>query len=227
MIAVCMVAHNQLFYTKQAFASIGRNSYPHSLGFFMLDNGSSDGTWEWMNSSLHGNPQMLYRNEGNDSLSAAWNKVLRAGLDCGADVLVLMNNDLIVGPGWLDAVVQEYAKGEKTYWLPNGALSPDSYDDRVRAQAKQGRTVPGRAGWCLFFPAQAVREFLPIPQELRLWYGDDYIHWKLKRAGYSCRVILDSYVYHYGSKTFETRQDRQPIIDADKETYFRVTGERL
>lgn len=222
-----MVVHNQLFYTKQAFASIGRNSYPHPLGFFVLDNGSSDGTWEWMNRELHGNPQMFYRNEGNESLSSAWNKVLRGGLDLGADLLVLMNNDVIVGPGWLDAVVKEYVKGEKTYWLANGSLSPDNYDAQVRAQPKEGKTIPGRAGWCLFFSAQAVREFLPIPGALRLWYGDDYIHWKLAKAGYSCCVAMDSYVYHYGSKTMQTRKDLQPIIDADRETYFRITGERL
>lgn len=227
MIAIAMVVHNQLFYTKQVFQSIARNSYPYNLGFFVLDNGSSDGSWEWMNAQLHGRPQMLYRNEGNDSLSGAWNKVLRAGLDCGADLLVLMNNDVIVGPGWLDQVVREYAKGEKTYWLANGGLSPENYDERVRAQPKEGRLIPGRAGWCLFFPAAAVREFYPIPTELKLWYGDDWIHWKLAKAGYSCRVAMDSYVYHYGSKTMQTRKDLQPIIDADRETYFRLTGERL
>lgn len=222
-----MVVHNQLFYTKQCFTSIAKNSYPYNLGFFVLDNGSSDGTWEWMNSELHGNPQRLYRNEGNESLSSAWNKVLRGGLDCGADLLVLMNNDVIVGPSWLDQVVAEYAKGDLAYWLPNGGLSPEGYDDQVRAQPKEGRTIPGRAGWCLFFPAQAVRIFYPIPPELKLWYGDDWIHWKLQRLGYSCRVCMDSYVYHYGSKTLETRKNIQPIIDADRETYFRLTGERL
>ncbi len=199
MIAICMAVHNQLHYTEQCFRSIGRNSYPYPLGFFVVDNGSSDGTWEWMNAELHGNPQMLYRNPGNDSLSASWNKALRAGLDHGADLLVLTNNDVIVGPGWLDAVVREYLKGEKTYWLPNGGLSPDNY----------------------------VQEFYPIPEQLRLWYGDDWIHWKLAKAGYTCRVAMDSYVYHFGSKTVQTRKDLQAIIDADKETYFRITGERL
>ncbi len=227
MIAICMAVHNQLHYTEQCFRSIGRNSYPYPLGFFVVDNGSSDGTWEWMNAELHGNPQMLYRNPGNDSLSASWNKALRAGLDHGADLLVLTNNDVIVGPGWLDAVVREYLKGEKTYWLPNGGLSPDNYDAQVRAQPKEGRTIPGRAGWCLFFTREAVQEFYPIPEQLRLWYGDDWIHWKLAKAGYTCRVAMDSYVYHFGSKTVQTRKDLQAIIDADKETYFRITGERL
>ncbi len=227
MIAICMVVHNQLFYTKQAFASIGRNSYPHPLGFFVVDNGSSDGTWEWLNSEVHGQPQMFYRNPGNDSLSGAWNMTLKVGLDLGADLLCLINNDVIVGPGWLDQIVQEYRKGEKTYWLANGALSPDNYDAQVRAQLKEGKTIPGRAGWCLFFSAAAVREFYPIPTELKLWYGDDWIHWKLAKAGYSCRVAMDSYVYHYGSKTMQIRKDLQPIIDADRETYFRLTGERL
>lgn len=227
MIAICVVLHNQLWYTQQFFKSIARNSYPHQLGFFVLDNGSSDGTWEWMNSALHGSPQALLRNAGNDSLSKAWNQVLTAGLAHGADLLCLMNNDVIVGPGWLTPVIHEYQKSDKAYWLANGAVGPENFDAVVSARPRTGLTYPGRAGWCMFFRAETVREFMPISEELRLWYGDDFIHWKLEKAGYRRLVVDDCCVYHYGSKTVQSIGPIQHIIDRDKETYFRLTGERL
>jgi GT2 family glycosyltransferase len=226
VIAICFVVHNQLWYTQRLVESIARNSYPYSLGFFVLDNGSSDGSWEWLN-GMKVTPRVLIRNEGNESLSKCWNRVLQAGLDHGADLLCLANNDIIVGPGWLDAIVKEEKKGDKAYWLPNGSLDGNHLDQQARDRVKTGKTYPGRAGWCMFFRKETVQEFLPIPEELRLWYGDDFIHWKLKQAGYSMLVVDDCCCYHYGSKTVQTIGAIQHIIDADKATYNRITGEKL
>jgi GT2 family glycosyltransferase len=228
MIAICFVVHNQLQYTKWFIESIARNSYPYHLGFFALDNGSSDGSYEWLN-AMNVSPKVVIRNEGNESLSKGWNRVLQAGLDHGADLLCLTNNDIIVGPGWLDAIVKEYAKvnGDKAYWLPNGTIDPQNFEQQVRDRAKTGRTYPGRAGWCMFFKNSTVREFLPISEELRLWYGDDFIHWKLKQAGYQMLIVDDCCCYHYGSKTVQTVGVIQHIIDADRATYNRITGDHL
>lgn len=229
MIAICFVVHNNLRYTQGFLESVARNSYPHSLGFFALDNGSSDGSLEYLN-EMQVSPKVVLRNEGNESLSKGWSRVLQAALDAGAELLCLLNNDILVGPGWLDAILCEKAKPTKAYWLANGALKADNLDANVRSQPKTGRTYPGRAGWCLFFTPEAAREFLPIPEELRLWCGDDYIHWKLKNAGYAGLAVQDCYVHHFISKTVQIIQAKgsiQHIIDADKEAYFKITGERL
>jgi len=226
LIAICFVVHNQLQYTRWFIESIARNSYPHALGFFALDNGSSDGSLEWLK-SLQLDPYVIMRNEGNESLSKCWNQVLEEALKHDPELVCLTNNDILVGPGWLDGIVAQEKKGDKAYWLPNGALPFPRFEDHVRSRVKTGRTYKGRAGWCLFFRPEAVKEFLPIPEELRLWYGDDFIHWKLKQAGYECLTVDDCCAYHFGSKTVETVGKIQHIIDADKVVYNRITGESL
>lgn len=226
MIAICFVVHNQLRYTKWFIESIAKNSYPHSLGFFAIDNGSSDGSFGYLQ-SMQVNPKVVMRNDNNDSLSRCWNRVLREALNAGADVICLANNDIIVGPGWLDAIVAEEKKAEKTYWLPNGAIPFHDFDEGVRSRAKTGRSYHGRGGWCLFFRREAVEEFLPIPEELRLWYGDDYIHWKLGKAGYRGLTVDDCCAHHFGSKTVEIVGGIQSIIDADRLAYNRITGDNL
>lgn len=226
MIAICFVVHNNLKYTKWFVESVARNSYPHPLGFFALDNGSSDGSLEWLQ-GMKVSPKVVIRNEGNESLSKGWNRVLQAGLDHGADLLCLTNNDILVGPGWLDAILKEYVKDTKAYWLPNGNFDGNTLDQQARNRTKTGRTYPGRAGWCMFFRRPTVLEFMPISEELRLWYGDDFIHWKLKKAGYEMLVVDDCCAHHFGSKTVQSVGVIQPIIDADRLTYNRLTGENL
>lgn len=226
MIAICFVVHNQLFYTKRFIESIARNSYPYPLGFFALDNGSSDGSLDYLN-GMKVSPKVVMRHEGNESLSKSWNRVLQAGLDYGAELLCLMNNDILLGPGWVDALVKEHQKGERAYWLANGNFSEQNLEAVARGRTKTGRTYPGRSGWCLFFRRETVKEFLPIPETLKLWYGDDYIHWKLKLNGYRGMVIDDCCAFHYGSMTVGIVGNVNPIIAEDKETYFKITGEKL
>ncbi len=226
MIAICFVVHNQITYTRWFIESIARNSYPHSLGFFMLDNGSSDGSVDYLN-GMQVSPKWVARNTGNESLSKCWNRIVQAALDAGAEIICLTNNDIVVGPGWLDQIMAEAKKDSKSYWLPNGALPYQNFEDRVRSRQKTGRTYHGRGGWCLFFTREAAMTFLPIPEELRLWYGDDYIHWKLAKAGYKGLTADDCCAYHFGSKTVETVGRIQHIIDADRAAYIRITGDKL
>ena len=242
MIAICVATHNRLDYTKKFFESIGRNSYPYPLGFFVIDNDSKDGTKKWLENDLKGNPKVVIHSP-NDSLSRSWNLVMSTALRYGADLICLMNNDIIVGPGWLEPVLTRLirylnltpeevkalkeGKIKKEYWLPNGNFNAGNIETQARDRQKTGAIYPGRAGWCMMFRSETVREFLPIPPELKLWYGDDYIHWKLAKLGYAPTVVDDCCMHHFGSKTLELRTDVDARVAEDRETYFRITGERL
>ena len=238
MIGICVATHNRLEYTKKFFESIAKNSYPYELGFFVVDNDSKDGTKKWLENELKGNPKVI-QHSTNDSLSKSWNLAMSTALRYGADLVCLMNNDILVGPGWLDGVVNQVIKfynpadpnepeeKRRAYWLPNGNFSELTLDEQARNRQKTGKLYDGRCGWCMMFRAQTVREFLPIPLELKLWYGDDFIHWRLRKLGYKCLVVDDCCMVHFGSKTLELRSDIAETVAADKETYFNITGERL
>ena len=242
MIAICVATHNRLEYTQKFFASIAKHSYPYPLGFFVVDNDSKDGTKKWLENELKGDPKVIMHSP-NDSLSRSWNLAMSTALRYGADLICLMNNDLMVGPGWLDPVVNrivryynptpedvkalEEGKAKKEYWLPNGNFLEDDLETRVRNRQKTGMVYPGRCGWCMMFRSDTVRELLPIPNELKLWYGDDYIHWILAKKGYAPQVVDDCCMVHFGSKTLELRTDVDARVAEDRETYFRITGERL
>lgn len=225
MIAICMIAWNQIESTRRLLDSVARNSHRHRLEFFLLDNGSDDGrTFDYLKSV---NPSFLGRNPENRSIYEGWNRVLRAALEKNPELLCLISNDVEVGPRWLDAVVREASMPGKRYFLPNACLKPDRWPveaERTIAELS-GRCVPGRAGWCLFLGPDTVREFLPIPEDLRLWYGDDWIHHRLAKAGYECAIILDCLAWHHTSTTFYATPGYVEIVARDREIWDRLMAD--
>jgi GT2 family glycosyltransferase len=215
--------------------SVIRNSQGEDLRFFFLDNGSTGReVHDYFLSVKAGNP-IVFRNDVNRWVYAGWNTVLSEALRHGPEIVCLISSDVMLGKGWAEAVTREIRTGGKRYFLPNGRFTDyATFDQAVEAALPALRTAPektepGRAGWCLFFTPSAVREFLPIPETLKLWYGDDYIHWKLRNAGYSCQAIIDCCAIHFGSKSLAllNGEERNRMIALDKIEYERITGERM
>lgn len=229
MIALCGMAWNQAECTENWLASVSRSSSGHDVRLFLLDNGSADGA-KMMRIFNRYAPVWTHRNNTNGSIYKAWNQLLVAALAHKPEYICLSNNDVIVSRGWLNPIIREFEKDPKRYFLPNGNLTDRTTfeADAARVSTEQtGITKPGRGGWCLFFTPDQVREFLPVPEELILWYGDDFVHRKLAAAGYRCETVMDCCVLHLGSVSFFRRSDYVKIVAKDRETYYRLTGERL
>ena len=221
-IAICALGWNHRDVTHRWLDSVRRNSDGHRVGLYLLDNGSSDDTKAVMDAF---DPRYCARNNDNESIYKGWNLLTRQALLDNVEVVCLSNNDLVVSPGWLDAVAREVGRGDARYFLPNGSYSSDGKTAPLVPPAPGTR--PARGGWCLFFRADAVRHFLPIPEELQLWYGDDWIHYKLERAGYRCESIDDCLVAHAGSVSFYSRPGYADIVAKDREIFNRLTGLNL
>ena len=227
MIAVCIPAFNLLEYTRWAVESVLRHSAPHPVRLYLLDNGSFGKETVRFMRSVPG--AAVARNDRNMWVYAGWNQLLGMAMADAPDIVCLMSNDVQVGRNWLDGIVREMSADRKRYFLPNGNFSNHaSFDQDVdRALVSIGpapRTIPGRAGWLMAFPSEAVPLFAPIPTTLRLWYGDDWIHWKLGTAGYRCETVLDSCAIHFFSKTLEAmdQAEKVRIIAEDKAEFERL-----
>ena len=102
--SIVMLTNNQLEYTKLCLASIrSRTDEPYEV--IVVDNGSTDGTVEYLR-SIEG--VRLIENSENRGFPAAVNQGITAAR---GDYVVLLNNDCIVTTGWLtrllDAIESE------------------------------------------------------------------------------------------------------------------------
>src|SRR3989338_2149415 len=115
-------------------------------------------------------PLWFARNEENESIYRGFSGRLTGGVKHEPEMIVLTNNDVLAGPGWLNAALREIRSDAcqhcarftgtmpRRYFLPNGNwgrdFHPPEFDDVVRKALPtlQAATEPADAAWCLFFP---------------------------------------------------------------------------
>lgn len=98
--SIIILTYNQLDYTKQCIDSIRKYTAAGTYELIVIDNKSTDGTPEWL-SQQHDILAVL--NDRNEGFPKGCNQGI--ALAKGENVL-LLNNDVIVTPRWLDLLVE-------------------------------------------------------------------------------------------------------------------------
>jgi O-antigen biosynthesis protein len=101
-ISVITPLFNCLAATQEMVASL-RKSMPRGISYevILVDDGSTDGTREWL--AGLGAPYRVVLNERNMGYGASTN---RGAAVARGEILALLNNDLILAPGWLQPMVR-------------------------------------------------------------------------------------------------------------------------
>ena len=102
-VAVFSITYDRLEYTKKSFQSLSRTAkYPYD--HFVVDNGSTDGTVEWLSDYLKKDKGIF--NSSNTGISKASNDIIDKIKEQGYDIIVKWDNDCIgLTPGWLAKMV--------------------------------------------------------------------------------------------------------------------------
>lgn len=164
---ITFACYNQLEYTKQFIASLDRNEVDFSR-IVAVDNGSTDGTREWLCEQGFGAVILNNRNLG---CGAAWNQ---GALAIQSKWTIVMNNDVICAKGWLTKLIQRAEANDLKIASPamiEGDLNYDFNDFVLKAQATMNGYV--RLGMA-HAVCMAIREdvwdeigyFMPVPKLL-------------------------------------------------------------
>ena len=192
--------YNQLDYTKQFIASLRRDEVDFSR-VVDVDNGSSDGTRDWLQAQGFGQVILNSRNLG---CGVAWNQ---GALAIQSKWTIVMNNDVVCAKGWLNGLLgaaEDHQLQLASPAMVEGELNYDLEDWAQKASQKMH-------GYCRHDTPHAVcmaiREdvwseigyFLPIPKLMGL--EDAIFFQRASENKLKTGTVADAWLHHYGMTT--------------------------
>jgi GT2 family glycosyltransferase len=197
---ITFACYNQLEYTKQFIASLDRGEVDFSR-IVAVDNGSTDGTREWLVQQGFG---AVVLNERNLGCGAAWNQ---GALAIQSRWTVVMNNDVVCAKGWLRNLLFAAEMNQLHVASPamvEGELNYDLGEWAAEAQAKMAGYVRKGAPHAV---CMAIRDdvwsevgyFMPVPK--LLGYEDAIFFRRALEAGLKTGTCADSWLHHFGMTT--------------------------
>ena len=216
-VSIVLVTYNNLNLTIQCVNSILRNTtWPH-YELIVVDNGSDDGTGDYLERLRQAVPSAkIILNPDNRGFAAANNQGLR---EADGDVLLLLNNDTVVPGGWLDPLVRHVRDpsiglvGPVTNAVGNEAKIEVSYTDIQQMQDFADRYTETRKGrsfdismlamFCVAFRRSVLEEvgYLDEAFGIGMFEDDDYSR-RVQAAGYRTVCAEDAFIHHYGQASF-------------------------
>jgi GT2 family glycosyltransferase len=236
-VSIVMLSWNALEYTKMALESIRA----HTAGDYeivIVDNGSNSETVEWLRAQS--GIRVIY-NATNRGYAGGNNQAIAA---CSGEYVVLLNNDVIVTDGWLESLLAAFdripglgvsaplsnnvAGHQKTVDSHYGNLDEMQAYARRRAQRhrREGYLTDRVIGLCMCIDRRVLEEIGGIDEAFGVGnFEDDDFCIRVRAAGYRIYVCADSFIHHFGSKTFEANKvDWQGVMERNWVRFARKWG---
>ncbi|SHJ04447.1 glycosyltransferase [Propionispora hippei] len=237
MISMIIVTFNKLDYTKLCIDSIRQHTAANSYELIVVDNGSTDGTVDW----LREQPDLrVICNQDNAGFPAACNQGIRAA---EGNHILLLNNDTIVTPGWLSnlsaclfSAADIGAVSAVTNSCSNFQNVPCEYScmEELIAFARQmNHADPSLweererlVGYCLLVKAEVVAAVGLLDEIFSPGnFEDDDYSVRIRQAGYRMILCRDVFIHHFGSVSFKEPSIKfTTLLQTNKQKFIEKWG---
>jgi GT2 family glycosyltransferase len=205
---------NQLDYTKQLIDSLDRSEIDFSR-IIAVDNGSTDGTFDWLSQQGLGG---VIANQRNLGCGVAWNQ---GALALQSTWTIVMNNDIVCHPGWLDNLLATAEKNQIKIASPamiEGSFDYDFSGFATKAQQKMRGYIRQQSvhAVCMAIHEDVWFDIGYFASSPRLWGYEDALFFRQARInGVPRGTIADSWIHYHGSIT-------QKALKLDKKNPFNT-----
>ena len=233
--SIITLTHNQLEYTKKFIESIFTHT-KEPFELIVVDNGSTDGTVEYLETEFEGQRSedegrkseigeqraevRIIKNKENLGFAAGNNQGMAAAR---GNYILLMNNDIVVTPGWLERMIScaeknprigivgpmsNYVSGPQlvenvTYDIQtlNGLEDfATKFSDQHGEQSQRFLRV---VGFCMLIKRAVINRIGGMDASYGLGnFEDDDFSLRATLASFESWIAKDCFIHHFGSRTF-------------------------
>ena len=221
-VTIVIPLFNQLSYTKSCLDSL-RTTVDDTPEVLVIDNGSTDGTSAYL---CQCRGISVISNLTNLGCSGAWNQGVRAAR---TEWVVILNNDVILAPGWLEGLVG-YA-GDEGLDIVSPAIREGEYNYDIVEYSRRFVQLMGRVsrrgaadGICFMVRRRVFEKIGLFDENFRIGQFEDADFFRRATiAGFRLGTTGRSFIHHFGSitqKSFGQERVEKPYV-AENRAYYR------
>lgn len=224
-VTVVIVTWNNLDLTRLCLESLLRSTSHPDLEVIIVDNASEDGTPAALQEYAASDDRIrLILNDTNRGFGPALNQGIEVSR---GDYLAVLNNDVILTPGWLAVMTSRLRKdpsigmigpvsnGAWNEALVHGEYSCDSgmmTFARERASRYAGSLAPIKmlAMYCVILPRRVLDSIGMLDEEFGIgMFEDDDYALRIRKAGWRIAAALDVYIHHQSRSGFKKMSEKE------------------
>jgi len=236
-VSIAMITHNNLEMTRLCLESIERFTQYPNYEILIVDNASTDGTRQWLAEASGTRPDLrIFLNDENTGFAAANNQAFS---EATGEIFCLLNNDTVVTPGWLSALVRELRDpavgmvGPSTNGAANEARVEPGYEklEELHGWAEtfawehdgESFSIPMLALFCAALRREVWDEAGGLDERFEVgMFEDDDFSRRLRRLGYDLRCLRSAWVHHFQQTSFGALppEEYERIYEANRRRFL-------
>lgn len=212
---------------REAIESVIDNE---NVTVLVIDNGSGPDMIDMLSSfpvSNYKGKLTIIRNPENVYVNPAWNQILDVFLNGfpamhgfprvqgGFDQLVIMNSDLVMCKYWYEVLKKHLTLFPQNIPVPHITTNKNELYIVNKTQ-EVTHVFEGTPGVFICLNQEHAALINPIPESIKVWFGDNWIYEGLRKRGYSTVVLSNLVAYHSGSQTVSRVPGISELIEQDK-----------
>jgi GT2 family glycosyltransferase len=218
----CLYGHG---HTEDAIKSV---VFHPNVDLLLIDNGAESDIKRLIKEySGFGNTHVI-SNKENVYVNPAWNQIIDVFLKGDWDLLCIMNSDLTMQFNWADSLRNLYEKfGDDYTYIP--VVKEDRNDIKIRVNPSEFNvfTVASAPGIFITLNRKQAKLIYPIPEDCKVWFGDDWIYGILRGLGCKTAVASNLIAYHGVSQTVQRVEGIDRVIANDKIAWEQILSPKM
>jgi cellulose synthase/poly-beta-1,6-N-acetylglucosamine synthase-like glycosyltransferase len=192
-VTVAIAVKDRRALIERCLDAVVTQTVPGGLEVIVVDNGSTDGTYEHLLARAEGSPVPLRVLRDDGPLGRVRNVAVDAA---DAPIVAFTDSDCVPAPGWLAALVAPLA--DPPVGVVQGRTEPEQTQPHGRWSATQRLTeLTGRYETCnIAYRTEALRAAGGFDESVGFFGEDTAAGWAVRRAGWRPAFAPEALVHH-------------------------------